>query len=359
MIGLVSDRISRLCINYRRGADQKRKVAMEKRRIVSPMATGNGAFVAHCLLESHLEEYKVVDYHPYLTLFPFLLPASASTKGADLIHTTPDYARFFYRESIPMVITFQNYVLDSWMRSYSSLAQKIHYVTDLRLWTRMALKKAHLVTAVSNFTAQLVKQDLNISCPVKVIYNGVDINHFTPTTPSKQFHKEVRVLFSGNLTRRKGAQWLPSIAKKLKENVQIFYTHGLQTKNIFKPMPNLESIGSVPFDKMPNRYRQMDLLLMPTVREGFSLSVLEAMACGLPVVASNCSSLPEQIDHGIGGFLCPVGDIEAFAEKINLLADSPKLRHEMGEYNRSKVEKMFTIDRMVKEYQELFEEALS
>jgi glycosyltransferase involved in cell wall biosynthesis len=102
----------------------------------------------------------------------------------------------------------------------------------------------------------------------------------------------------------------------------------------------------------------MDILLMPTVREGFSLSVLEAMASGLPVVASDCSSLPEQIDNGNGGFLCPVGDVNAFAEKINFLADSPKLRREMGEYNRAKVEKMFTLDRMVKEYQELFDEVL-
>jgi glycosyltransferase involved in cell wall biosynthesis len=82
------------------------------------------------------------------------------------------------------------------------------------------------------------------------------------------------------------------------------------------------------------------------------------MACGLPVVASNCSAIPELIDNGKGGFLCPVGDVAAFSEKINLLADSPKLRHEMGEYNRAKVEKMFTIERMVNEYQGLFEEVL-
>jgi glycosyltransferase involved in cell wall biosynthesis len=53
-----------------------------------------------------------------------------------------------------------------------------------------------------------------------------------------------------------------------------------------------------------------------------------------------------------------VGDVNAFAEKINFLADSPKLRREMGEYNRAKVEKMFALDRMVKEYQELFDEVL-
>jgi glycosyltransferase involved in cell wall biosynthesis len=109
---------------------------------------------------------------------------------------------------------------------------------------------------------------------------------------------------------------------------------------------------------MPNRYRQMDILLMPTVREGFGLAVAEAMACGLPVVASNCSSIPELIDDGKGGFLCPIGDVKAFAEKINLLAESPGLRKEMGQYNRARIEKKFTLERMVKEYQKVFSEVL-
>jgi glycosyltransferase involved in cell wall biosynthesis len=110
---------------------------------------------------------------------------------------------------------------------------------------------------------------------------------------------------------------------------------------------------------MPQIYQQADILLFPTVREGFGLAAAEAMACGLPVVATNCSSLPELIDNGKGGFLCPIGDVEAFAEKINFLAENPELRREMGEYNRAKVEKMFTLNRMVGEYQQLFEEVLS
>jgi glycosyltransferase involved in cell wall biosynthesis len=109
---------------------------------------------------------------------------------------------------------------------------------------------------------------------------------------------------------------------------------------------------------MPEVYQQHDILIAPTVREGFGLAIAEAMSCGLPVVASHCSAIPELIDEGKGGFLCPVGDVKAFAEKINLLADSPKLRREMGEYNRAKVEKMFTLDRMIKEYQDLFQEVL-
>ena len=329
-------------------------------KITSPMATGSGAYIIHQILGNKIPNYHICGYNPYWTLFPPALPFLYRRQYIpDIIHTTPDYARFFYQKSIPMVLTFHNYVLDRWMRPYSSRAQKLHYATDLPLWTRLAIKKAHTITAVSHFTAHLVRQDLNISQPVKVIYNGVDVNQFTPASSAQPSRKEVRVFFSGNLIRRKGAHWLPSIAKQLQKNIRIFYTQGLRTRNSLAPHPNLQSVGSVPFEDMPNRYREMDILLMPTVREGFGLAVAEAMACGLPVVASDCSAIPELIDEGKGGFLCPVGDVNAFAEKINLLADSPKLRRGMGEYNRAKVEKMFTLDRMVKEYKELFEEVLA
>jgi glycosyltransferase involved in cell wall biosynthesis len=323
------------------------------------MATGSGAYIIHQILGNKIPNYHICGYNPYWTLFPPALPFLCRRQGIpDFIHTTPDYARFFYRESVPMVLTFHNYVLDRWMRPYSSYAQKFHYAIDLPLWTRLAIKKAHTITAVSHFTARLVRKDLNISQPVKVIYNGVDVNQFTPSS-SRPSRKEIRVFFSGNLIRRKGAHWLPSIAKQLQKNVHIFYTQGLRTRNSLASHPKLQSVGSVPFEDMPNRYREMDILLMPTVREGFGLAVAEAMACGLPVVASDCSAIPELIDHGKGGFLCPVGDVNAFAEKINFLADSPQLRREMGEYNRAKVEKMFALDRMVKEYQELFDEVLN
>ena len=314
--------------------------------------------MVHRLLERHLPEYRVVGYHPYWTFFPLVLRAAASTERANLIHTTPDYAIFFCQTSVPVVLSFQNYVLDRWMRSYSSWGQRMHYLTDLRLWTCLALQKAHTVTAVSHFTARLVRQDLSISRPVPVICNGVDVNYFTPSPSSMSSQKEVRVFFSGNLTRRKGAPWLSPIARLLNKNVRIYYTQGLRTRSVLPSGPGLKSIGPVPFKEMPKRYREMDILLMPTVREGFSLSVLEAMASGLPVVTSNCSSLPEQIDDGKGGFLCPIGDVEAFADKINLLSDSPELRREMGEYNRSKVEELFTVERMVNEYRQLFEQVL-
>lgn len=322
------------------------------------MARGGGAWVVHHLLENYISNYHLVDYHPYVTLFPFVLPITVSTKTADLIHTTPDHAVFFHRPSQPMVLTFHNYVLDRWMQNHSSWIQKFNYTTILKFLSRIAMKKAYALTAVSHYTARLVQKDLTTSEHIRVIYNGVDIDRFKPATSPPYPQKEVRVFFSGNLIRRKGAHWLPSIARSLGKNVRIYYTQGLRTQNYLTPNSKLQPIGSVPFEDMANCYRKMDLLLMPSVREGFGLAVAEAMASGLPVVASDCSAIPELIDDGVGGFLCPVGDVNRFAEKINLLADSPKLRREMGEYNRAKVDKLFTLDRMVKEYQELFQEVL-
>ena len=67
----------------------------------------------------------------------------------------------------------------------------------------MALQKAHTVTAVSHFTARLVQQDLNLSRPIKVIYNGVDVNHFAPGPSSISSRKEVRVFFRKSHTPKR------------------------------------------------------------------------------------------------------------------------------------------------------------
>jgi glycosyltransferase involved in cell wall biosynthesis len=109
---------------------------------------------------------------------------------------------------------------------------------------------------------------------------------------------------------------------------------------------------------MPNVYRNVDALFMPSVREGFGLCVAEAMSCGLPVVAADASALPELVHPGQGGFLCPIDDVSAFAEAFRHLAQAPEQARSMGQYNRALVEQRFTLGRMVAEYRQLFEEIL-
>ncbi|MBQ0788975.1 MAG: glycosyltransferase family 4 protein, partial [Cycloclasticus sp.] len=250
-----------------------------------------------------------------------------------------------------------NYVLDDYMRAYSSALQNIHYQTDLKWLTKKAVNLASELTAVSQFTAKLVQKELGLDKEIRVIYNGIDEAVFVPSSKLAN-QKNIKVLFSGNLSSRKGAQWLLPILNKLNPNISICYTSGLRNVKALPAHPRLVNLGRVDYADMPALYQSADILLFPTVREGFGLAAAEAMACGLPVVATDCSALPELIDNGTGGFLCGLGKVDDFAEKINFLAGSARLRKEMGAYNREKVERLFTLERMVTAYKVLFEEVI-
>lgn len=324
------------------------------RSILSPMPTGNGAHVVHQMLEQNVENYQLCDYNPYWTLLPPSLSWLYRNRAiaADIIHTTPDYGSFFKKTGKPLVVTFHNYVLDNEAVKNANLFQRIHYKTDLLFFTRRAVLKANAITAVSRFIANLVKSELNVSKPIEVIYNGVDSRKFVPK--KRRHNKKIKVLFSGNLTQRKGANLLPEIAKNLDKNIEILYTSGLRTKNKLPGAENLVNLGSIPYSEMPSVYQEADILLFPTVREGFGLAAAEAMACGLPVVATNCSSLPELVIDGKGGYLCGMGDVLEFSSRINELASSHTLRRNIGEFNRERVESMFTIERMASDYKRVF-----
>ena len=324
--------------------------------IVSPIAYGNGAYVVHQQLAKHIKNYKVIPYSPKLSLFPFSYYPIGRKESAKVMHCTPDSAIFHLRRNVPMVVTLHGYAIDKELHPYSSLVQKIHGRTDLRWLHQLAIKYADVLTTVSQYTAKLAQQDLNIKKPIKVIYNGVDEQLFFPKKRSAG--KEIKVLFSGNLTRRKGAHLLLPIIDRLDKNITIYYTSGLRETSQLVNHPRLCALGNIPHNKMPELYRNMDILLFPTVREGHSIAVLEAMASGLPVVASNVASLPEQITHGQGGFLCKLGDIDAFATAIQILADSSLLREQWGLCNRVEVEGKFKLKTMIDNYQMLFDKML-
>ncbi|MBW2467310.1 MAG: glycosyltransferase family 4 protein, partial [Deltaproteobacteria bacterium] len=294
--------------------------------------------------------------HPYWTLFPPALPFLCSNRKADIIHTAPDYGLFFKRRKTPLILTFHGFVLDKETRPYGPTLQKLHYSTDLLYFTRKSLEVADKVTCVSKFIAEMVKRELNYTKPIQVIYNGIDTNMFKPGGIKK--NGQVNVLFCGHPTSRKGAHLLPKIAENLNPGITIQYTRGFRNKAYRFHSPSLVDLGSVKYSDMPAVYMQADILVFPTLREGFGLVAAEAMACGLPVVASNCSSLPELIEESKGGYLCELNNAGEFAARINQLADSAQMRKEMGQYNRNRIEEKFTLQKMTESYRKLFEEIL-
>jgi glycosyltransferase involved in cell wall biosynthesis len=99
--------------------------------------------------------------------------------------------------------------------------------------------------------------------------------------------------------------------------------------------------GYVPEAEKVDYFNLADVFLFPSSLEGFGLSVAEAMACEIPVVASTRGSLPEVVAAGEGGFLCDPDAPSTFVEKILLLLSEPMLRRKFGLANRERVDRMF------------------
>ena len=93
--------------------------------------------------------------------------------------------------------------------------------------------------------------------------------------------------------------------------------------------------------------------------EGLPISIIEAMRAGLPIVASNVGGVPELVTNGDNGFLVPRGDASALAEALQRLIDDPALRQRMGQRSRQRYLAEFTLDRMIRETERVYEQVLA
>jgi glycosyltransferase involved in cell wall biosynthesis len=102
-----------------------------------------------------------------------------------------------------------------------------------------------------------------------------------------------------------------------------------------------------------------DILLLPSQTEAFGMAALEAMAAGLPVVASNAGGLPEVIEDGITGRLLPVGDLRAMADAVVEVLEEPELANTLAENGRRRALSLFSPVHVVPRYLELYEQTLN
>ena len=147
----------------------------------------------------------------------------------------------------------------------------------------------------------------------------------------------VRVAYTGRLSRDKGTLDLLLAARALPE-VE-FVLMGEVTEEVHLEIDsasaNVTVTGHLPRREVLDRLLGCDIFVFPSRREGSPNAVIEAMAAGLPVVATRVGGVTEMIDEGKGGHLVPASDSQALAEAVNRLAADPQLARRMGEYNRA------------------------
>jgi glycosyltransferase involved in cell wall biosynthesis len=208
---------------------------------------------------------------------------------------------------------------------------------------RLVCRSADHVIANSGYTAQLCREATGRDV-VDIINPGVDHAAFTPrvSTDTEVDEPVPVVLFVGELHPRKGADVLASAIRLLPDDLKVRFVFAGPGGSLGPTLrttiqqsgrsDDVSVIGPVPPDALPDLYRAADVLVFPTVwpTEGFGMVAAEAMACGIPVVASQIAAIPEVVLDGQTGLLFAPGDAGDLAQKLlTLLADRP-LRLSLG-----------------------------
>ena len=166
------------------------------------------------------------------------------------------------------------------------------------------------------------------------------------TLPQAEPPEPLKVIFTGALIEAKGVHTIVEVAKRLPE-VRFHLVGDGTVESRARLLRHIQADGlqqrvqvSGPFEnrELVRMLADNDVFLFPSKlkHEGFPVSVAEAMAAGLPVVASPVGALPEMIDRPEGGCLAAADDVDAYAAALEHLRDRPGLRQRMGQHNRQK-----------------------
>ena len=198
---------------------------------------------------------------------------------------------------------------------------------------------------------------------VEVIHNGIDLDVPLAPMPALPLARQ-RVLGTMSLMEeRKGLTYLldamPSVLSSRADVVLWMIGDGPLRPSLEKQAAKLGLGNSVrwfgwrtdAFDLL----RQLDLFVLPSIRESFGMVLLEAMALERPVVATEVDGIPEVVENGVSGLLVPAGDSQALSTAILQLLNAPALAARMGKAGHARVHESFDARAVAKLYEALYE----
>ncbi len=240
-----------------------------------------------------------------------------------------------------------------------------HKLAPFRWAVRSALRQATKVVAQSTDIKKYAKELYSPGREISVIPLGFPPADFTlkPREENDKFH----IVSMGRMAKVKGYDILikaVEILKEKKENVYLtLIGDGQERANLEKltfgsDLKNyVKFTGWVMGEEKFQYLSANDLYVMSSLHEGFGVVLLEAMTCGLPIVATNEGGQTDIIEHDKNGLLVRPGNAEEIAEAILSMKQNANKRHTIGEYNKEYVKK-YWISNTAKQYVELFKEAI-
>ena len=257
---------------------------------------------------------------------------------------------------IPAYITGCTYVVYT---EHSSL--EISQTEWMRQAVPLVARLVRKVTCVSNTLVKFFAKELGVpGNKLVAIYNGVDTKKFRPPAVSDKMRSKVRIGAVGRLVEEKDYPTLLHALSLLKARGLLFEAEIIGEGPLASDLHNLArelQITDVLLFRgnrqdIPELLRELDIYVLSSQSEGMPIAVLEAMATGLPVVATNVDAVPEIVRHNVNGILVEKGDRFALADAIQRLISDPVLRQRLGSLALQDVGAAFSIKNTTQVYAE-------
>ena len=294
--------------------------------------------------------YPVIPNFSWLTYSVFVVP-KALKHQFDLIWLKQEYLAWagFILKIItgkPVYVTCQNPNLatQEWVGKGAAAKAFQKYLGPVfNSFLMFPLRYMDTVAAVSSYSANLAKK--HGAKNVVIIPNGVDLSKFQ--IKNSKFHKPFRIITTSSLIPRNGIDTLIKACALLDFDFELTIAgDGPERAGLEKLAQGLpvKFLGRVPPGQIPNLLMTSDLFIRPSRFEGFGNSFIEAMAAGIPVIATPVGGIPDFLTDGKTGYLVEPDSPKQLAEKIKLVAKSPAKSQKIVENAREMVKTKYVWD---------------
>lgn len=246
---------------------------------------------------------------------------------------------YLFREKMPYIVSLRGSDVPGFNNRFS-----FQYVF-LKPVIKKVWSEAGAVVANSEGLKELALKTSHDQ-KISVIHNGIDISEFKPDLTKADKNKEFSIICVSRLIERKGIRFLIEAIGKLKDrDIKLTLVgEGNQEKELKELAVNLGISDRVDFkgymnhDSIAELYKNSDVFVLPSLNEGMSNALLEAMASGLPVIVTDTGGTAELVDGN--GVIVPMGDLEAIVEAISGLFNNPEMCQQMSIKSRRNAEGM-------------------
>ena len=193
------------------------------------------------------------------------------------------------------------------------------------------IAQADLIVVPSSYSARTLQECPTLKAKIEVVNYGAPT--VTLESPPESKSDKLRVMFVGSLQQRKGISYVVDACNKLKNQIEVTAIGSRvgECKPLDAWLSSINWIPSAPHSEVLENMRRNDVLVLPSLSEGFGLVVLEAMSQGMTVLVSENTGAGDVAEDGVEGFVVPIRSSEAIAEKLEILIREPERRQSMRE----------------------------